>query len=259
MYTAPLLAIGVLLVSCTEAFGHTHGSEKRAVASVYTACSKPKTAAITFDDGPNTYTKTIVNTFDKAGGKTTFFFNGKNYNCIYDQTNAGRAKYAFDHGHQVASHTWAHLHLPTLNDTEIKSEFYRTNEAIKKITGAVPAFVRPPFGEYNSNVSAISASFGQSLVTWDFDSQDWTVPPVNQTEAAYKARFDSNPSNILALNHEVYATSALEVLPYVIKLAKTKGYKLVTVAECLGVKPYLHKGLPARRDVSILALIHLTQ
>lgn len=86
MYTTPLLAIGVLFISCTRVFGHTHGPEKRAVASVYTACTKPKTAAITyvrlpqwylavspsftsFDDGPNTYTKTIVDTFDKAGGK----------------------------------------------------------------------------------------------------------------------------------------------------------------------------------------------
>jgi hypothetical protein len=47
-------------------------------------------------------------------------------NCIYDATNADRAKYAFDRGHQVASHTWAHLHLPTLSDAQITSEFSRS-------------------------------------------------------------------------------------------------------------------------------------
>lgn len=252
MRSASAFVLGALLASqCTYAFvTPDNAPEKRALARVYTSCSKPKTAAITFDDGPNIYTKTIVDTLDKAGGKATFFFNGNLYSCIYNATTADRAKYAFDHGHQVASHTWAHLHLPTLTDAEIYSEFKRTNDAIKKITGAVPAFVRPPYGEYNTNVQNISSLFKQSLVTWDFDSQDWNSAPVNQTEADYKARFDANASNILALNHEVYETSAKQVLPWVINYAKSKGYKLVTVAECLGEKPYLSKGSPSRRDSS---------
>ncbi|KAG8695328.1 Carbohydrate esterase 4 protein, partial [Ceratobasidium sp. 394] len=94
-----IFVLGALLA--TQVFSHpVNGTEKRALARVYTGCTQPKTAAITFDDGPNTYTQTIVDTFNKAGGKTTFFFNGKNYNCIYDTTNAARAKYAFDNGHQ---------------------------------------------------------------------------------------------------------------------------------------------------------------
>ncbi|KAF8608109.1 carbohydrate esterase family 4 protein [Ceratobasidium sp. AG-I] len=253
MHSAPLFVVGALLVSCTHAFvTPVNGTEKRATATVYTKCTQPKTAAITFDDGPNTYTKTIVDTLDQAGGKATFFFNGKNYNCIYDATNADRAKYAFDRGHQVASHTWAHLHLPTLSTAQIQSEISRTNDAIKKITGAVPAFIRPPFGEYNANVQTIAGSYGQSLVTWDFDAQDWNGATVAQTEASYKAKFDANVNNILALNHEVYAGSATQVLPWVINYAKTKGYKLVTVAECVGAQPYLSKGSPAARDLKLI-------
>ncbi|KAG8741197.1 Carbohydrate esterase 4 protein [Ceratobasidium sp. 414] len=250
MFSSGLFVFGALLA--TQVLSHpVNGTEKRALARVYTGCTQPKTAAITFDDGPNTYTQTIVDTFNKAGGKTTFFFNGKNYNCIYDTTNAARAKYAYDNGHQVASHTWAHLHLNSLSTAQIQSEFSRTNDAIKKITGAVPAFVRPPFGEYNSNVQTIAGNYGQSLVTWDFDAQDWNGATVAQTEASYKTRFDSNPTGILALNHEVYATSVQQVLPYVINYAKTKGYRLVTVAECVGAQPYLSQGSPAPRDVSV--------
>ncbi|EUC57503.1 chitin deacetylase [Rhizoctonia solani AG-3 Rhs1AP] len=245
-----------LFISCTHALlAPPNGHETRAAARVYTTCTQPKTLAITFDDGPNTYTKTIVDTLDKAGGKATFFFNGKNYNCIYDTTNADRAKYAYDHGHQVASHTWAHLHLPTLTDAQITSEFQRTNDAIKKITGAVPAFVRPPFGEHNTNVQNIAGSFGQSLVTWDLDSQDWNGASVAQIEATYKARIDANPNGILTLNHEVYAGSAQQVLPWAINYAKSKGYKLATVAECVGAQPYISKGSPSTRDVSLIQFI----
>ncbi|KAG8710634.1 Carbohydrate esterase 4 protein [Ceratobasidium sp. 394] len=246
-----LLVFGALLASATH--GHANpalGARKHPTPQVYTACAKPKTAAITYDDGPNLYTKTIVDAFDKAGGKVTFFFNGDLYHCIYDAEEVDRARYALSHGHQVAGHTWAHLHLPTLNDTQIKSEFTRTNDAMKKILGVVPSLVRPPFGEYNSNVTAVAASLGQSLVTWDFDSQDWTGAASADIEAAYKAHFDTNPKNILPLNHEIYNTTVHDVLPYIIGLAKSKGYKLVTVAECLGIQPYLYHGKPSKRDAS---------
>ncbi|QRV84215.1 chitin deacetylase [Ceratobasidium sp. AG-Ba] len=242
MYSTSLVAFGALLVTATQVFSHpTNGTEKRALARVYTGCTQSKTAAITFDDGPNTYTQTIVDTFNKAGGKTTFFFNGKNYNCIYDQTNAARANC-------IAYMGPSSLEQPV--NSQIQSEFTRTNDAIKKITGAVPAFVRPPFGEYNSNVQTIAGNLGQSLVTWDLDSQDWNGASVAQTEATYKSRLDSNPTGILALNHEVYATSVQQVLPYVINYAKSKGYRLVTVAECVGAQPYLSRGSPSSRDGS---------
>ncbi|QRV98284.1 hypothetical protein RhiJN_26303 [Ceratobasidium sp. AG-Ba] len=104
--------------------------------------------------------------------------------------------------------------------------------------------------EYNSDVTAIAASLGQSLITCDFDSGDWNGTSSPDMQVKYKAAFDANPTNILPLNHEVYNTSVFDVLPYVIDLAKTKGYKLVTVAECLGIDPYLHKDKPSKRDAS---------
>ncbi|KAH9483589.1 putative peptidoglycan-N-acetylglucosamine deacetylase [Psilocybe cubensis] len=56
----------------------------------------------------------IVNALDAAGAKGTFFVNGNNWGCIYDQANVDRVKYAYNHGHQLASHTWAHKDLNTL-------------------------------------------------------------------------------------------------------------------------------------------------
>ncbi|KAF8756755.1 Carbohydrate esterase family 4 protein [Rhizoctonia solani] len=227
MHTTSFIIASALFVSCAHALIAPQASTKIVPQLVCTLpAHNPKLwPSRRFDDGPNTYTKTIVDTLDKAGGKATFFFNGKNYNCIYDTTNADRAKYAFD----VA---------------------IRANDAIKKITGAVPAFVRPPFGEYNANVQNVAGSFGQSLVTWDLDSQDWNGASVSQTEATYKSRIDSNANGILTLNHEVYAGSATQVLPWVINYAKSKGYKLVTVAECVGAQPYISKGSPSARDSS---------
>ncbi|GLB40760.1 putative polysaccharide deacetylase [Lyophyllum shimeji] len=117
--------------------------EKRARAQVITHCTVPNTAALTFDDGPYLYLYDISKTLKAAGAKGTFFFNGNNYGCIYSDDNAKRVKYAYDQGHQVASHTWAHKDLTTLTWDQIHDEMWRVELALRRITGAYPAFMRP--------------------------------------------------------------------------------------------------------------------
>jgi len=43
---------------------------------------------------------------------------------IYDADNAKRVKYAYDKGHQIASHTWAHKDLSTVRIEPITSANY---------------------------------------------------------------------------------------------------------------------------------------
>ena len=76
-------------------------------------CVIPNAVAITFDDGPYKYTSEIAQQFTRVGGRVTFFVNGLNYGCIYEQAEAVKA--AFDAGHQIGSHTWSHPHLTALS------------------------------------------------------------------------------------------------------------------------------------------------
>jgi len=46
-----------------------------------------------------------------------------------------------------------------------------------------------------------------------------------------------------------------DVLPYAIETLKGAGYRLVTIAECLGEEPYHSVGKPQPRTVSTFALI----
>ncbi|KAG8837504.1 Carbohydrate esterase 4 protein [Serendipita sp. 400] len=139
---------------------------------------------------------------------------------------------------KIASHTWTHPDLTTLNDTAIYNELKKTEEAIENIIGLRPAYMRPPYGAYNSNVTAVAASLNEDVVISNFDSHDWEFP-ANESIALYDAFIATNPTTVLALNHETYNTSAHVVLPHALELLKGKGYKLVTVAECLGGQPYL--------------------
>jgi len=150
----------------------------------------------------------------------------------------------YGQGHQVSSHTWAHLDLTTLSSAQIDSEMSRVEQALQRIVGVEPAFTRPPYGSYNDLVRQVAASRGQKLVTWDFDSGDSVGSTPAQSEQAYTSLANQHPSTILALNHEVYERTAHEVLPFAIRTLQAKGYNLVTVAECLGVSAYQSVGSP---------------
>ncbi|TEB33544.1 glycoside hydrolase/deacetylase [Coprinellus micaceus] len=123
--------------------------ERRAKALAFRSCTAPNTVALTFDDGPYDFMNDLIDTLNKANIKGTFFFNGNNWRCIYDEAMVQSIKKAFNTGHQLASHTWSHKDLTTLPWDQIHDEMWKTEQAIQRITGALPAFVRPPYGTYN--------------------------------------------------------------------------------------------------------------
>ncbi|KAF8643155.1 hypothetical protein AX16_009199 [Volvariella volvacea WC 439] len=177
-------------------------------AQVITKCTVPNTAAITFDDGPWIYLYDIGKALNAVNATGTFFFNGNNYGCIYDADQQKRVKWAYDKGHQVASHTWRHLDLTTLTWDQIHDEMWRVEQALQRIVGVVPAFMRPPFGNYNDLVLQASYVRGQKVVIWDFDSGDSVGATPAQSKSSYDTLIRAHPSTILALNHETYETTA---------------------------------------------------
>jgi len=148
----------------------------------------------------------------------------------------------------VASHTWSHKDLSTLNRDQIVDEMSRVEEAIQKITGALVGFMRPPYGSYNQQVLDVAGERGQSVAIWDFDSRDSVGATPAESEALYDDAINRHPSNILALNHETLETTVHQVLPYAIKKLQAAGYILVSLSECLGQPAYQSIDPPQPRD-----------
>jgi len=221
-----------------------------ALATVYTHCVENNTVALTFDDGPYRFEQALINTLNSHGIKATFFVNGNNWDCIYGSGVVASLKSAYASGHQIGAHTWSHPHLTTLNQSRIESEFSQIELALERIVGVLPAFMRPPYGEYNDLVRQVSHEHGQAMVTWDFDSGDSVGKTAAQSEALYKQLAEQRPHNVLTLNHETYSSTVYTVLPYAISVLKPKGYNFVTVAECLGNKTPYQSIKPAQSRTS---------
>ncbi|KAJ2915373.1 hypothetical protein MD484_g5036, partial [Candolleomyces efflorescens] len=224
--------------------------DPRAPAQVITKCTVPNTAALTFDDGPYWFMREVIRQVEAVNGKATFFVNGNNWACIYNTELSGNVRYAFERGHQIASHTWQHKDLTTLTWDQIHHQMWLTEQAITRITGAVPAFMRPPYGNHNGLVREAAGVRGQNIVLWDFDSGDSTGSTVAQQKTRYDQLVGRRPSNVLSLQHDVHWNTVYETLPHAISKLRAAGYNLVTVADCLGTRKYQSVGAAEPRNAN---------
>nr|GAT52521.1 carbohydrate esterase family 4 protein [Mycena chlorophos] len=202
------------------------------MAAVITSCVKPNTIALTFDDGPFIYMRNISDLFAKYDAKATFFVSklpvsspssAPNqtllqtettvHDCIYSPDVVGNLRYAFEAGHQIASHTWSHPNLERCSSDEIHSEITLLNTALLEILGIKTQFIRPPYGNYNTLVRQIVAQHNMSLVVWDFDSGDSVGEAWPDSEKDYEAEFEKHVTNLIALNHETEVNTVYTLGP----------------------------------------------
>ncbi|WP_172575405.1 polysaccharide deacetylase family protein [endosymbiont GvMRE of Glomus versiforme] len=63
---------------------------------------------------------------------------------------------AVNEGHQLASHTWSHPNMTKINREEIIYQMKTLENAMRKIVGLVPRYMRLPFGEgFNNQVKIL--------------------------------------------------------------------------------------------------------
>ncbi|KAF9178387.1 chitin deacetylase [Haplosporangium sp. Z 767] len=211
---------------------------KRAGVNIIHRCKIPGTVALTFDDGPSGYTNELLDILASKKVKTTFFINGQNSNNI--MKHKAVVKRMHKEGHQIASHTWSHQDLATLSVAKITEEMTKLDNAIKEIIGLRPVYMRPPYGSTNTVALDLLGNLGYTIVLWDQDTNDWRHPKdVDASFKVYenalgKANAVSQPGHIF-LQHDIHEYTVKKLAGKAIDYALGKGFKVVTVGECLGV------------------------
>jgi len=232
-----------LLISCLSLFQLASAYQR------YESCKNPGDFALTFDDGPNTTTEALLNLLKKENVKATFFVNGRNYLGEIRDSPKGQEliKREFNEGHIIGSHTYTHpgTGITVLTDEQLTKELKDLNDLLYDLIKVKPAFFRPPLGEYTpANEKVIEAQGFIANINWNLDPNDWSNkgnnPPETyiQTYIDILSKADPTKDSFIALNHDVYKNTAVNLIPQVIKLVRKKGFKFVTMDECLGLSPY---------------------
>jgi peptidoglycan/xylan/chitin deacetylase (PgdA/CDA1 family) len=197
----------------------------------------PGRVALTFDDGPNPpWTGRILDVLERYDVPATFFCVG-----LHASGRSEELARMAEAGHGIGNHTWSHPFLPDLSQREVELQLQRTDEAIEAVAGVRQRrLFRPPYGSGTRGLySWLAADTGEraaTVVLWDVDTQDWSMPgsDVIATSVLERAR----PGSVV-LMHDGGGdrTQTAEALPAVVEGLLERGYELVRVDELLAGGP----------------------
>lgn len=180
-----------------------------------------KAVALTFDDGPSSYTPDVLRVLRRKKVKATFFVLG---NLVAADPAATRRILAA--GHEIANHSSDHALLPGY------SNLSRANRQIWRATGFKPCLFRPPYGAINSSVRNSARDLGMKSVLWDVDTSDWSTPG----SGLISSRISSARNGSIVLMHDGGGprSQTVAALPGAIRNLRSRGYRFETVTRLLG-------------------------
>lgn len=186
-----------------------------------------KYIALTFDDGPSSYTQQILDILAQKGVHATFFNLG---NQASGKPELSRA--VLDGGHELASHTNRHQDLPTLGRDDLRSEITSAFDTLEGASGKRLQMIRAPYGAFTDVEWARSADLISCNVLWNIDTLDWKRPGAAAiTDMVLSHAF--NGSIVLMHDGGGNRSQDVEALPDIIDKLKAQGYTFLTVSELM--------------------------
>jgi peptidoglycan/xylan/chitin deacetylase (PgdA/CDA1 family) len=177
--------------------------------------------ALTFDDGPSSYTPRILRILRRKKVAATFFMLGDQ--VAADPAGARRVLAA---GHEIGNHSSDHALLPGYSNLK------RANRQIRRATGFKPCLFRPPYGALSSSVKQSARELGMKSIIWDIDTSDWSTPG----SGAIRSRISNAGPGSIVLMHDGGGprSQTVDALPGAIHDLRSRGFSFVTVSRLLG-------------------------
>jgi peptidoglycan/xylan/chitin deacetylase (PgdA/CDA1 family) len=133
---------------------------------------------------------------------------------------------------ELGNHTYSHPHMTQLSPSRQREELLWTQYLIYKLTGQMPRFYRPPYGEISDQTIFEAARLGLFTVEYDLPAGDADVHvSVRRLVDWVVGRASSGSIVIMHMNHPESKTA--EMLPEVIASLRAKGYRFAKVSELL--------------------------
>ncbi|PCH33355.1 carbohydrate esterase family 4 protein [Wolfiporia cocos MD-104 SS10] len=206
-------------------------------------CPTKNTWGLTYDDGPGPWTPDLLQYLEQHDMHSTFFVIGSRAisrpAMLQDEYMAG---------HQIAVHTWSHPYMTTKTNEEVIAELGWTKKVIKDTIGVTPLYWRPPYGDIDDRVRAISRAMNLIPIMWTrmdaeqtFDTQDYDIPAGEVTSTQVLNNWQeimNNSSSIdtgfIVLEHDLWQQTVDIAVGYILPeaLAHQPKFNITPVIEC---------------------------
>lgn len=194
--------------------------------------------AMTFDDGPHkTNTPRLLDMLKARHIHATFFLVGENV-----VENQEIVKRILAEGHEIGNHSWSHPNFMTMNDTSVRDQLQKTQDAITKACGGMtPKLMRPPYGAFTTRQKNWAhGEWGFTVVLWDVDPEDWKY---RNAEHVKREILKAAVSGSIVLSHDIHKTT-VDAMPEVLDTLIARGFKFVTVSELISMDRPKTKATP---------------
>lgn len=184
--------------------------------------------ALTFDDGPHPrYTEEILSILKEYGVTATFFIIGVNAENYPEDLQR-----IVDAGCEIGNHTYSHLPIKRLSESELRVEIVRCEETIQRLCGISPRIFRPPEGMISDDLRKLLYEMNYDIVLWSIDTMDWAMTPSAQI---YQNVTASVRGGDIILMHDYVSggNTTCQALRLLIPTLLARGYEFVTVSEMI--------------------------
>lgn len=195
--------------------------------------SEKKRAFLTFDDGPSSNTKQILDLLKEKNIKATFFVLGSMVEKMSETT-----KRIYEEGHFIANHGYSHEYTNVYATPEnVLNEYNQCNEAVKKAIGE-PEYnshvFRFPGGLAGGKYAEIKAQANQILEQNDIIHVDWNALSGDSEQSQPSPEFlmqrlqetTDGKNSVVILMHDAQAKKVTaDTLPQIIEYLKGQGYE----------------------------------
>lgn len=197
--------------------------------------------ALTFDDGPSSYTPEVLAALAKAHQHATFFVTGKSASQYPDMLRRIVAG-----GDTFGDHTVTHAQLVREDTARRIWELGSTAQRVAAVTGVKLTLFRPPYGQSNPEINTLSRRLGLLPITWSIDTRDWSRPGVAAIVAT--ALGGVGPGDIILMHDGGGDRSeTVAALPQILRVLAQRRLESVTVPELLNAQA------PTRNDLKVCA------
>ncbi len=189
-----------------------------------------KRIAITFDDGPTIYTKSILKLLEQYHAKATFFCIGKQI-----EKHPDLLKEVFDQQHLIANHTYTHaVNTGFLSTEKMLAEIELNDQIIESVIGVRPLLYRPPFGVTNPHVAKAVKRSGHTVIGWSIRSLDTVIKDEEKILRTVISKI--KPGSVI-LFHDV-SPQSVRIVEQLLNFLSENDYQCVTVADLFKIKAY---------------------
>ena len=193
------------------------------VALTFDACS-------TFEHGA--YNPEVIRVLKEQHIDATLFIGGHWAEMHPQLLQALAAEPQFELG----NHTYSHPHMHWLSPERQRQEILWTQYRIFALTGVVPRYFRPPYGDIDMALIETVAGLGLVTVEYDVPAGDATLS-VSATRIADWVGSRASAGSVVIMHMNQPRSNTAQALPQIASRLRARGLRLCKVSETLGEIP----------------------